>query len=85
MLGLNGGSDVTDQLNGYRAYWMRIARHLGLSETAKAIGVRASELSAFERGNDHSLTGEQIAAYGAYLESIPIEEEADPIDETAAE
>ena len=65
-------------LTGYGLYWKRIARHIGLSEAAKQIGVRASELSAFERGGDHTLSDEQIATYNAYLESIPVEEAADP-------
>ncbi len=60
--------------HGYKAYWLRIARHVGLSQAAKQLGVRASELTAFERAGEHTLSGEQIAAYIAYLESIPIPE-----------
>jgi transcriptional regulator with XRE-family HTH domain len=65
-------------LTGYQLYWKRIARHLSLSDAAKQVGVRASELSAFERGGTHTLSDEQIATYVAYLESIPVEEAPDP-------
>jgi len=60
--------------NGYQAFWMRVARHIGLSEAAKQIGVRASALSAFEKGGEHPLTAEEIRAYVAYLETIPVPE-----------
>jgi hypothetical protein len=65
---------MSEMPQGYKAYWMRIARHVGLSAAAKQIGVRASELTSFEKGGDHSLTAEQLAAYIAYLESVPIPE-----------
>jgi hypothetical protein len=64
---------------------MRIARHVGLSQAAKQIGVRASELTAFERGGEHDLSAEQIADYLAYLEAIPVPEpvaEDSPTEET---
>ena len=70
-------------LTGYGLYWKRIARHISLSEAAKQVGVRASELSAFERGTTHTLSDEQISNYNAYLDSITVEEAPDP--ETAAE
>ena len=65
-------------LTGYGLYWKRIARHISLSEAAKQIGVRASELSAFERGGTHTLSDVQIANYNAYLETIPVEEAEEP-------
>ena len=74
---------------GYQAFWMRVARHIGLSEAAKQIGVRASALSAFEKGGEHPLTADEIRAYVAYLESIPVPEPDIPDivddDETAPE
>jgi hypothetical protein len=59
---------------GYQAFWMRVARHVGLSEAAKQIGVRASALSAFEKGGENPLTSDQIVALVAYLESVPVPE-----------
>lgn len=59
---------------GYRAFWMRVARHVSLSQAAREIGVRASALSAFEKGEVHSLSDDQIQAYLTYLESIPLPE-----------
>jgi hypothetical protein len=54
---------------GYQCYWRRISRKMGLSEAAKQLGdgVRASQLSAFERGQPHTLSQEQIDAYVALL------------------
>jgi hypothetical protein len=70
-----------EDLRGYQCYWRRIARHIGLSEAGKQLGVRASQLSAFERGNPHELSEEQIAAYIAWLESIAVPE---PVDEVTS-
>ena len=67
-------SEPTTNPTGYQAFWMRVARHIGLSEAAKQIGVRASALSAFEKGGEHPLTDGQITALVAYLESIPVPE-----------
>jgi hypothetical protein len=61
-----------EDLRGYQSYWRRIARHVSLSEAGKALGLRASQLSSFERGNAHDLSEEQIAAYVDWLESIEI-------------
>lgn len=69
---------MSDDGNGYRCYWMRVGRHVGLSDAAKRLGVRASELSAFERGGAHPLSAEQCAAYVALLQSIELPEAADP-------
>jgi transcriptional regulator with XRE-family HTH domain len=63
---------MTEDLRGYQCYWKRIARHIGLSEAGKQLGVRASQLSAFERGQAHDLSDEQIAAYMAWLDSIEV-------------
>jgi transcriptional regulator with XRE-family HTH domain len=63
---------MEEDLRGYQCYWLRIARHIGLSEAGKQLGVRASQLSAFERGNAHNLSEEQIAAYVAWLQSIEV-------------
>lgn len=63
---------MEEDLRGYQSYWRRIARHISLSEAGKQLGVRASQLSAFERGNAHDLTEEQITAYVDWLESIEI-------------
>jgi transcriptional regulator with XRE-family HTH domain len=69
---------MDEDLRGYQSYWLRIARHIGLSEAGKQMGVRASQLSAFERGNAHDLSEEQIAAYVAWLQSIEVPE---PVEE----
>ncbi|MGI8475438.1 MAG: hypothetical protein ACR2OO_03575 [Thermomicrobiales bacterium] len=69
---------MSDDGNGYRCYWMRVGRHVGLSDAAKRLGVRASELSAFERGGAHPLSAAQTAAYAALLQSIELPEAADP-------
>ena len=66
------------QISGYGLYWKRIARHLSLSQVAKQLGMRASDLSALEQGKDHPLTHDQVSAYAALLESIPVEEAPDP-------
>lgn len=60
---------MSERPSGYQCYWRRIARHIGLSEAARHLGggIRASQLSAFERGRPHELTDEQIDAYIAYL------------------
>lgn len=60
---------MSERPNGYQCYWRRIGRHLGLSEVAKQLGggIRASQLSAFERDRPHQLTDEQIDAYIALL------------------
>jgi transcriptional regulator with XRE-family HTH domain len=66
-------STMSDQFvdpRGYQCYWKRIARHIGLSEAGKQLGIRASQLSAFERGKPHNLTEEQIQAYCAFLEAV---------------
>lgn len=65
---------MSETPNGYQIFWKRVARHIGLSEAAKVAGVRASALTAFEKGNEHPLTEEQIQALNAYLESIPVPE-----------
>lgn len=59
---------------GYQAFWMRVARHVSLSQAAREVGVRASALTAFEKGEVHTLTDEQIQAYLAYLNSVPLPE-----------
>jgi transcriptional regulator with XRE-family HTH domain len=59
---------------GYSIFWKRVARHVSLSDAAKSIGVRASALSAFEKGGDHPLTADQIQTLDAYLESVPLPE-----------
>lgn len=59
---------------GYRAFWMRVARHVSISQAAREIGARASAVTAFEKGDVHSLTDEQIQAYIAYLETVPVPE-----------
>lgn len=59
---------------GYQAFWKRVARHISLSDAAKQIGVRASQLSAFEKGADHPLTDDQVAALHAYLDAVPVPE-----------
>jgi hypothetical protein len=61
-----------EDLRGYQSYWRRIARHVSLSDAGKQLGLRASALSAFERGNAHDLSEEQITAYIDWLESIEI-------------
>jgi hypothetical protein len=65
---------MSETPNGYQAFWLRVARHIRLSEAAKQIGVRASALSAFEQGGEHNLTDAEIQAYVAYLQSIPVPE-----------
>lgn len=65
---------MSESTSGYQAFWMRVARHIGLSEAARQIGVRASALSAFEKGGEHPLTEAEIRAYVAYLESVPVPE-----------
>lgn len=65
---------MSETPTGYQAFWMRVARHVGLSQAAREIGVRASALSAFEKGETHTLTDDQIRAYLAYLDSIPLPE-----------
>ena len=69
------------QISGYGLYWKRIARHLSLSQVAKQLEVKASELSALEQGKEHPLTDEQVGAYAALLESIPVEEAPEPAHE----
>ena len=66
------------QISGYGLYWKRIARHLSLSQIAKQLEVKASDLSALEQGKEHPLTDEKVAAYAALLESIPVEEALEP-------
>ena len=73
---------MTDtRISGYGLYWKRIARHLSLSQVAKQLGHKASDLSALEQGKEHPLTDEQVGAYAALLESIPVEEAPDPTPE----
>jgi hypothetical protein len=69
---LMDGENMNEDLRGYQCYWRRIARHLSLSEAGKQLGLRASQLSTFERGGAHDLNDEQIAAYVAWLESIEV-------------
>lgn len=69
------------QISGYGLYWKRIARHLSLSQVAKQLGMRASDLSALEQGKEHPLTQDQVSAYAALLESIPVEEAPEPEQE----
>lgn len=66
------------EISGYGLYWKRIARHLSLSQVAKQLGLRASDVSALEQGKEHPLTREQVGAYANLLESIPVEEAPDP-------
>lgn len=73
-------SEEPEDLRGYQAYWRRIARHLSISEAGKQIGVRASQVSAFERGGAHDLSEDHIASYLAWLASIEV-----PIPEDEAE
>lgn len=80
-------SDPFVDPRGYQCYWKRIARHIGLSEAGKQLGIRASQLSAFERGKPHNLTEEQIQAYCALLEAVdvsPSEEGEAPAEQPAA-
>jgi hypothetical protein len=65
---------VSEAPQGYKAFWLRVARHVRLSEAGKALGLRPGDLSKFEQGQEHPLTPEQIAAYVAYLEAIPVPE-----------
>lgn len=65
---------MSDSPLGYQAFWMRVARHVSLSQAAREIGVRASALTGFEKGEVHPLTDEQIQAYLAYLNSVPLPE-----------
>jgi hypothetical protein len=69
---LMDGENMNEDLRGYQCYWRRIARHLSLSEAGKQLGLRASQLSTFERGGAHDLDDEQVAAYVAWLESIEV-------------
>ncbi len=77
---------MSESPGGYQVFWKRVARHIGLSEAAKAIGVRASALSAFEKGSEHTLTAENISALNAYLDAIPLPEPEIPeiLDEEEA-
>jgi hypothetical protein len=60
---------------GYAQFWKRMSMHIGLSEAAKAIGgIKASQLSAFEQGKEHSLTSEEIERYIAFLDQRKAEE-----------
>lgn len=72
---------MDEDLRGYQCYWLRIARHIGLSEAGRQLGVRATQLSAFERGHAHDLSDAQIAAYTDWLRSIevPEPEEDEPV------
>lgn len=65
---------MSESPHGYQAFWKRVARHVSLSDAAKAIGVRASALSAYEKGNIEALTGSQSEALHAYLDAIPLPE-----------
>jgi hypothetical protein len=65
---------MSESPSGYQAFWKRVARHVSLSQAAKEIGVRASVLSAFEKGGEHTLTSENIIALHTYLDSIPLPE-----------
>ena len=65
---------MSESPQGYQIFWKRVARHVGISQAAKAIGVRATAISAFEKGEAHTLSDEQIAALDAYLESVPVPE-----------
>lgn len=69
-----GTEPMSDSPLGYQAFWKRVARHVSLSAAAKDLGVRASALTAFEKGQEHTLTEEQIQAYHAYLDAIPLPE-----------
>jgi len=83
----SGMSDQFTDPRGYQCYWKRIARHIGLSEAGKQLGIRASQLSAFERGKPHQLTEEQIQAYCAFLEAAeasPSEGDKAPAEQPAA-
>ncbi len=80
-------SDQFTDPRGYQCYWKRIARHIGLSEAGKQLGIRASQLSAFERGKPHQLSEEQIQAYCAFLEAAavsPSEGDEAPAEQPAA-
>lgn len=67
---------MTDQTAlGYASFWKRMSMHIGLSEAAKAIGgIKASQLSAFEQGKEHTLTDEEIQRYIDYLDQRKAEE-----------
>jgi transcriptional regulator with XRE-family HTH domain len=65
---------MSDTPLGYQAFWMRVARKVSLSQAAREIGVRASALTGFEKGEVHPLTDEQIQAYLAFLDSVPLPE-----------
>lgn len=67
---------MTDQTaSGYACFWKRMSMHIGLSEAARGIGgIKASQLSAFEQGKEHSLTDEEIQRYIAYLDQRKAEE-----------
>lgn len=77
---------MSETPNGYQIFWKRVARHISLSDAAKSIGVRASAISTFEKGGEHTLSVEQIEALNAYLESIPTPEPEIPeiLDEEEA-
>jgi hypothetical protein len=72
------GEQMTEDLRGYQSYWKRVARHVSISDAAKQIGIRASVLSSFERGNPHELTDEQIETLWAWLETIEIDIREEP-------
>ena len=78
---------MSESPSGYQAFWKRVARHISLSEAAKAIGVRATAVSAFEKGGEHTLTPEHITALHEYLDAIPLPEPEIPeiLDEEDAE
>ena len=60
---------------GYAQFWKRMSMHIGLSEAAKAIGgIKASQLSAFEQGKEHTLSDDEIQRYIAYLDQRKNEE-----------
>jgi hypothetical protein len=54
---------------GYAQFWKRMSMKIGLSEAAREMGgVKASQLSAFEQGKEHSLSDEDIQRYMDYLD-----------------
>ena len=61
---------MSEPRNGYAAYWKRVSVKMGLSEAAKHLGegVRGAHLSAFEQGNEHPLSPEQIESYFSLLD-----------------
>ncbi len=58
---------------GYRLYWKRIALHLNLRDIAAELGVRSTELSAFEKGDFTKLTSDQLVSY---LEKLDMSDKA---------